>query len=135
MILDEQAIFSDGQAVTVDAASENIIKLNGEVAFGTPIELFTQIDESFKTAEVASITVKVQTDTVEAFSDATDIVSETLSAITKGTRAKLKFLPKGNEGYMRLYYDITFKTGVSAATAGKITSGICDGSPEGYHNI
>ena len=113
MILDEQAIFSDGQAVTVDAASENIIKLNGEVAFGTPIELFTQIDEAFKSTEVASITVKVQTDTAEAFSDATDIVSETLSAITKGT----------------------FKTGVSAATAGKFTSGICDGSPEGYHNI
>lgn len=134
MILDEQAIFSDKQAVTVDAASTNIIKFKGEVAFGTPIEIFGEIVEAFKSTEVASIVVKLQTDDNAAFSSATDLVTETLSAITLGTKFKLKYLPKGNEGYVRLYYDLTFKTGVSAATEGKITAGIVDGSPESYHN-
>lgn len=134
MILDEQAIFSDKQAVTADAASTNIIKFKGEVAFGTPIEIFGEVMEAFKAAEVASVVVKVQTDDNAAFSSATDLVSETLSALTAGTKFKLKYLPKGNEGYIRLYYDLTFQSGVSAATAGKITAGIVDGSPESYHN-
>lgn len=134
MILDEQAIFSDEQAVTADAASTNIIKFKGEVAFGTPIEIFGEVMEAFKAAEVASVVVKVQTDTVENFASPTDLVSETLSALTAGTKFKLKYLPKGNEGFIRLYYDLSFQTGVSAATAGKITAGIVDGSPESYHN-
>jgi len=134
MILDNQAIFSSEQAVTADAASTNIIKFKGEVAFGTPIEIFGEIVEAFKAAEVASIVVKVQTDTVENFASPTDLVSETLSAITLGTKFKLKYLPKGNEGFVRLYYDVTFQSGVSAATEGKITAGIVDGSPESYHN-
>ena len=134
MILDNQAIFSDNQAITVDAASTNVIKANGEIAFGTPIEIYLQITQAFKSTEVDSIVVKLQTDDNEAFSSPTDLVSETLSALTFGTTSKLKFLPKGNEGYLRLYYDLTFKSGVSAATEGKILAGIVDGAPESYHN-
>ena len=132
MILDNQAIFSDKQAVTADAASTNIIKMKGEVANGTPIEIFVQLMESFKSAEVSSVVVKVQTSATENFSSVTDLVSETLSALTAGTRANLKFLPKGNKGYIRLYYDLSFQTGVSAATAGKVTAGIVEGSPENH---
>lgn len=134
MILDDQAIFSNEQAITADAASTNNIKFKGEVAFGTPIEIFGEIVEAFKSTEVASIVVKLQTDDNAAFSSATDLISETLSAITLGTKFKFKYLPKGNEGYVRLYYDVTFKTGTAAATAGKITAGVVDGSPESYHN-
>jgi hypothetical protein len=134
MILDNQALFSDKQAITVDAASTNVIKFKGEVAFGTPIEILGQIVQDFKSAEVASIDVKLQTDDAEGFASPTTLVTETLSAITAGTRFNLKYLPKGNEGYMRLYYDVTFKTGVSAATSGKITAGVVDGQPESYHN-
>ena len=132
MILDNQALFSDAQAVTADAASTNVIKMKGEVANGTPVEIFIQLMEGFKSAEVSSVAVKVQTSATENFSSVTDLVSETLSALTAGTRAKIKFLPKGNKGYIRLYYDLTFQTGVSAATAGKVTAGIVEGSPENH---
>ena len=132
MILDNQAIFSDEQAITVDAASTNVIKLNGEVAYGTPIEVFVQIAEAFKSTEVTSVAVKIQTSATENFSSVTDLATETLSALTAGTRANIKFLPKGNKGYIRLYYDVTFETGVSAATAGKITAGIVEGVSETY---
>ena len=132
MILDNEALFSDKQAVTVDAASTNVIKLKGEVAYGTPIEIFVQLMEGFKSAEVSSVAVKVQTSATENFSSVTDLVSETLSALTAGTRANIKFLPKGNKGYIRLYYDVTFQTGVSATTAGKITAGLVEGSPENH---
>ena len=130
MILDNQALFSDEQAVTIDAASTNVVKLNGEIAFGTPVEIFVQVAETFKSTEVSSVTVKIQTSDTENFSTAVDLASETLSAITAGTRANIKFLPKGNKGYVRLYYDLTFETGVSAATAGKITAGIVEGVSE-----
>ena len=132
MILDNEAIFSDNQAVTIDAASTNIVKLEGEVANGTPVEIFIQLMEGFKSAEVSSVAVKVQTSATEDFSSVTDLVSETLSSLDAGARANLKFLPKGNKGYIRLYYDVTFKSGVSAATAGKITAGIVEGSPENH---
>lgn len=134
MILDNQAIFSDNQAITADASSTNILKAEGEIAYGTPVEIYVQVSEAFKSTEVDSVVVKLQTDDNASFSSPTTIVSETLPALTLGTVANLKFLPKGNEGYLRLYYDLTLKTGVSAATEGKILSGIVDGAAESHHN-
>ncbi len=132
MILDNETLFSDSQAITADCASTNIVKLNGEVAFGTPVELFVQIMEAFKSAEASSLTVKVQTSDNEAFTSPKDLVSETLSSIEAGAKANLKFLPKGNKGYIRLYYDVNFASDASALTQGKITAGIVEGTSETY---
>lgn len=132
MILDNEALFSDAQSISVDSASTNAVKLEGEVAFGTPVEIFIQLDEGFKSTEISSLTVKVQTSESEDFTSPVDLISETLTSLNSGDRANLKFLPKGNKGYVRLKYSLSFKSGKTAATQGKITAGIVEGTSETY---
>ena len=132
MILDEQALFSDKQAVTADAASTNVIKVGGNIAKGTPVEILAQVVEQ-DFATLTSLEIKVQTATDSAFTTPIDLASTgtiLANALKIGYRASLKFLPNGVKNYIRLYYDVTG----SNATAGKITAGIVDGVPESYHN-
>lgn len=125
MLYDLENIFSNNQAVTADAASTNVIKItNGqlkEVAFGTPIPLRIQVTEDFAT--LTSLEIKVQTATDAAFT--TPVTLATTGAVAAadlkaGYVAPINFIPKGNLGYLRLYYDVTG----SNATTGKITAGI-----------
>lgn len=132
MILDEQALFSNNQQITASAASTNIIETgNGEIAFGTPVELFIQIAEDFD--KLTSLNIKVQTSATENFSSSTDLLEQTilLADLKKGNTTSIKFLPKGNLGFMRLYYTVTG----TAPTQGKILAGIVDGTQESYHNV
>lgn len=128
MLYDLENIFSNNQTITADAASTNVLKLASgrikEVAFGTPIPLRIQVTEAFTGA--TSVEIKVQTDDNEAFSSPTTLA--TTGAITgtdlkAGYVAPINYIPKGNEGYLRLYYDVTVGSGGSI-TAGKITAGI-----------
>lgn len=132
MILDKQNLFSDAQAITASAASENYVDMGArEIAFGDPVEIFIGVEEAF--TNLTSLTIAVQTDDEITFSGATTLVSETilLANLTAGARANLKFMPKGNLGYMRLYYTVTG----SAPDAGKITAGIVAATSEGHHDI
>jgi len=129
MILDEQALFSNNQAVTADAASTNIVKLGtGEFAVGTPIPIFIQVTEAFN--NLTSLAIKVQTATDAAFTTPVELASQTilLANLTKGAESSLNFLPKGNLGYIRLYYDVTG----TAPSTGKILAGIVAGH-QGHH--
>ena len=50
MLLDKQNLFSDGQAITADAASTNVIDCRGkikEIAAGTVLPLLIQAVEAF----------------------------------------------------------------------------------------
>lgn len=135
MLLDLENLFSDNQAITADAASTNVVKMGGnykEVAFGTPIPLHIQVTEDFAT--LTSLNIQVQTATDAAFT--TPVVLAETGAIAAATLkagyvAPINFIPKGNKGYMRLYYDVTG----SNATAGKITAGIVAGDEGSYHNM
>ncbi len=134
MILDEQGMFSNKQAITESCASENILNLGKrEVAFGTPVGLFIQINDKFE--NVTSLTIAVQTDDDEDFSSAVTLVEQTILAadLVKGAVSTIKFLPKGNLGFMRLYYTVA-KSGEEAVT-GKITAAITDGHQESFHNV
>ncbi|MBE7705428.1 MAG: hypothetical protein E7Z90_06440 [Cyanobacteria bacterium SIG29] len=131
MILDEQSLFSNKQAVTATCVSENVLDFGKrEVAFGTPVELFIQSSETFN--NLTSLTIKVQSATDEAFTNAVDLVESTmaLADLAKGAEANIKFLPKGNLGFMRLQYVVTG----DAPTTGKILAGICDGIQQSFHN-
>ena len=132
MILDEQNLFSQAQAITASAASTNVLNMGTrEIAFGTPVELFIQVNEDFD--KLTSLNIKVQTSSTEAFSSVVDLQDVTVLAakLVKGYVASLKFLPKGNLGYIRLYYTVTGTN----PTSGKITAGIVDGIEESFHNV
>ena len=132
MILDEQGLFSNNQKITATAVSTNVLDLGKrEVSFGTPIELFIQITEDFN--NLTSLGIKVQTATDEAFTSAVDLIEETILAakLVKGAVSSIKFLPKGNLGYMRLVYTVTGTN----PTKGGILAGIVDGAQESYHNV
>ena len=132
MILDEQNLFSDNQAITKTDVSSNVINFGKrEIAFGTPIELFIQVTEDFN--NLTSLTISVQTADDEAFSTPVDLIEQTLpeAELKKGTVSNLKFLPKGNLGYMRLNYTVTG----TAPTTGAILAGVVDGVQESFHNV
>lgn len=131
MILDEQGLFSNKQLVTGSCVSENILDLgNREVSFGTPVELFIQVAETFN--NLTSLTIKVQTSKDEDFSDSVDLIEQTmtLAELYKGAVSSIKFLPKGNLGYMRLSYVVVG----TAPTKGAILAGITDGAQQSFHN-
>ena len=132
MILDEQGLFSNKQAITGSCVSENILDLGTrEVAFGTPVELFIQIAETFN--NLTSLSVKVQTSKDEEFTTSVDLIEQTmlLDELEKGAVSSIKFLPKGNLGYMRLVYTVIG----AAPTQGSIIAGIVDGVQESFHNV
>lgn len=136
MLYDKENLFSENQAITADAASTNVIKItNGqlkEVAFGTPIPLRIQVTEDFAT--LTSLNIKVQTATDAAFTTPVDLAETgaiAAATLKAGYVAPINFIPKGNKGYMRLYYDVTG----SNATTGKITAGIVAANEGSYQDM
>lgn len=139
MLYDNETQFSKNQAITSDAASTNVVHLASgklkEVAFGTPMPLRIQVTEDFVGA--ASLEIKVQTSSDEAFTSPVVLATTGAIAASKlkaGFVAPINFVPKGNLGYMRLYYDITAASGQSVSK-GKITAGIVAGDEGSYHEM
>lgn len=123
MYLDKQTLLSDAQAITGDAASTNTIDFtsNRDMGKGNPVKLLVQVAEDFN--NLTSLNVKLESDDNSSFSSAT-VLAETgeiaLSALKTGYVAALHVLPRGNERYLRLSYDVTG----TAPTTGKMTAGI-----------
>lgn len=140
MLLDKENLFSDAQAITADAASTNVIDMKGkikEVAFGKPLPLLIQVVETFAgVTSASSVEIKIQTDDNAAFSSPTTLATTgaiTADKLIEGFVAPINFIPKGNEGYMRLYYDVTLGSG-EAASAGKFTAGIVAAHDNSYQD-
>ncbi len=131
MILDEQGLFSNKQAITESCVSENVLDMGKrEVSFGTPVGLFIQIAETFN--NLTSLSIKVQTSMEEDFSSNVDLVEQKmlLDELTKGAVSSIKFLPKGNLGFLRLVYTVDGTN----PTQGAIIAGVVDGVQESFHN-
>lgn len=138
MLFDNEALFSDKQAITADVASTNVIDLGApgtpkhaagpitqDIGFGRPIPIRIQVTETFN--NLTSLTVKIQVDNDENFGSPTDVVqTEILLANLKvGHVVPVSFMPRGvNERYVRLYYDVTG----TAPTTGKIMAGLVFGN-------
>lgn len=134
MILDQNLIFSDSQAVTADAPSTNSIDLGpvGKTGFGgkqlkrylgkakvTP--LLIQVVEDFATC--TSVTFQVQSAVDAAFTAPKNIVEETilLANLKVGKKCEgIQELPIIKERYVRINYVVNGPD----ATAGKITAAI-----------
>lgn len=126
MILSAEDLFSDDQDLAQTAAaydSTNIIKLPANSAHGNPLRILVQVTETFTSAGAATLAIDLETDDNEAMASATDLVS--IAAIGKATlvagyKFYINFVPRGDEGFLRLEYTI----GTATTTAGKITAGI-----------
>lgn len=135
MILDNQTLLSDAQAITADAGSTNQIDLSPrasglilDIGPGEQVPLFIQVVETFN--NLTNIVVSVQVDEDSAFGSPTTVVSTAaipLASLVAGYKFNLDWVPrKTNERYMRVYYDITG----TAPTTGKITAGISLSGPQ-----
>lgn len=131
MILDNQTLLSNDQAITVTAASTNTIALtpvaNGmvrDIGKGKPIPILIQVTEDFTAAGAATLAIELQTDDNSGFSSpkvVASIPATALSGLKAGTQINLDYIPRGtNEAFMRLNY--TVATG--PMTAGKIKAGV-----------
>jgi hypothetical protein len=120
MLLSKEDMFSDDQAITVDADSTNIIDLQADrdIGLGEPVGILIQVTETFLTT--VSLIVTLITDDNAAFTSGTTIyTSETIlvADLVKGKRVWLLFMGANNERFLKLHYDIS-----TTATAGKITA-------------
>lgn len=133
MIFDNSLLLSDGQAITADAASTNVIDLGAtgtpfggaamtrDIGIGDSVPLSVRVTETFN--NLTNIVVQVQTSpdnstwttiqggaTVALASLVAGFQFDVPSRFPEGTKAR----------YVRLYYDITG----TAPTTGKITAGV-----------
>lgn len=137
MIFDSQALFSDAQAITATAASENVIDLGEpgtpkhaaaaitqDLGRGRPVPIRVQVVEDFAT--LTSLAVAIQTSSSEG-SGYSDVATRSidLADLKAGAVVSLDYVPRGvDERYVRLNYTVTGTN----ATAGKITAGLVFGN-------
>lgn len=138
MHLDEQALFSDQQAITITGPSTNYIDLGAantppsgsnaikqDFGGGNDIPLLIQVTETFN--NLTSLQVVVQVDDNPSFSSPTTIATSGtigLADLVVGKILSPFNVPIGtNQRYMRLKYT---KVGTDP-TAGKVTAGIAGG--------
>ena len=122
MILDSTLALSSAQAITATGTtySTNIIDFTKEkeVAFGRGIPLMLKVATAAFN-NLTSLEIQVQTATDAAFTSPVVLGTTGAIALAKlllGYVFNLRYLPKGNLGYMRLAYIVTG----TAPTAGAI---------------
>jgi len=117
------------QAVTVTAASTNVLNLGSAGNFFRPAYLHLRVTETFTAAGAATLTAALQSDSAEAFGSAatleTLLTTAALATLVKGYHLVVPLHLQGMEQFLRLYF--TVATG--PMTAGKIVAYIND-SPE-----
>ena len=133
MIIDKELELSDGQAITADAASTNVIDLGqtADVAPGVPLQVRFQVDTALSGGTFSALTVKLQCDTVENFASATDLptvssatgevhLSQDLSRVLNLSDRRAQKTGDSyisSEQYIRLYYDVDNNPTAGAVSA------------------
>lgn len=138
MILSAQQLFSDDQAITATAISENVIDLgvagtpygaaaplNRDVGKGTPVPVLIQVTEDFAT--LTSLTITVEVSAAAGLTSPQVLATETIAVadLLAGKQTYMQVLPNGADlRYLGVRYTVTG----SNATAGAITAGISMGN-------
>lgn len=118
MLIDQELVFSDGQAITADAVSTNVIDLMAAGrAPGNELRAEVFVTEAFNT--LTSLNVTVQSSVDEAFTSPINhqTVNVVLAALTLGKKIDLGRLLDGTKQYVRLNYDVVGTN----PTLGKLT--------------
>lgn len=108
MIIDSQHLFSDAQALTVTAASTNIIDLGVErkLGVGEPMAVVISCDVALAGTS-PTLVVTLQSDDNSGFSSATSIIAtQSLSALAAGAKIVLPLMAGNTERYIRLNYTL-----------------------------
>jgi hypothetical protein len=137
MILSQELLLSDDQAITADAASTNYIDLGeagtphgavgplgNDVGPGEPVPIEVMVTEDFN--NLTSMAVQLQIDSDSAFGTAETVYSETIlqADLVVGKNIAMMYLPEGTDKrYLRVNYEVTG----TAPTTGKVTAGISGG--------
>lgn len=135
MILDNNNILSDGQAITATVNSTNVIDigaagtpfgaavaLNRDIGIGTEIDLICNVTQAFN--NLTSLKVALVSDDNSSLSSPKEIASKTYALADINAVKQLKFpaeIPHGaDERYLGLVYTVTG----TAPTTGKITAAV-----------
>lgn len=135
MIIDKELMMSNAQAVTVTAASTDVIDLGAHLGLdpGVSDDMWLQIrvDTACEASGSATVAFALQTDDAENFGSATTLWTSTAigkAALVAGYDVVRMRLPLGLKRYVRVYY--TVATG--PLTAGKFDAFINTGVQESY---
>ena len=138
MILSAQQLFSDDQAVTATAISENVIDLgvagtpygavaalNNDKGKGAKIPVLIQVTEDFAT--LTSLTVTVEVSAAAGLTSPKVLATESIlvADLVAGKQTHMQVLPDGAD--LR-YLGVRYTVVGSNATAGTITAGISMGN-------
>lgn len=132
MILDNQALFSDAQAIIVTAASTNTIDFgpvsplvkNLDFGKGDKVALLVQVVEDFNNLTSLQIDLELDSTTTFTPDKVIPLATATLAQLKAGMQIARDDLPRGlSMQYGRLKYTVTG----TAPTTGKITAGIVAG--------
>lgn len=124
MILDKQNIFSQAQAVTVSAASTNVIDLGSKSSFADPLDVFAIVETAFASATAdAALSISLQASDDEAFGTVETLWTSApidKDDLPQGYEFRLPGLVADlNKRFVRLYYTCS-----ATMTAGKLTAGL-----------
>ena len=138
-ILDAKLIFSDGQAITSTAPSENVLDLGADAGAdinpgapnmnpgaGTPVYLIVEVEEAFQASGDATLTVALQ-DSGDNSSYADVIKTKDIgkAELTAGKKVLQVPLPNELRRYIRCNYTVTN----GPMTAGKINAYLALAAP------
>lgn len=110
MVLDQENLFSNSQAITATAVSENVIDLgvDRDIGKGEPIEVLVAVEVAATSGtSAATLTVELQTDDNESFSSPTVLASSEaypVGDLVVGFQPFKIRVPRGTERYLRLNY-------------------------------
>ena len=135
MILSAQQLFSDDQAVTATAVSENVIdlgvagtphggnQLNQDVGKGNKVCFLAQVTEDFN--NLTNLAIAIETGSTTSLGTVVSTQTILLADLVAGKQLAIDVLPNGiTERYLGLRYTVTG----TAPTAGKITAGVTMGN-------
>lgn len=142
MILSNESLLSNAQAVTATGLSTNVIDtgakgtpvggkaaLLGDVGKGTKIPFVAQVVEAFD--KLTSLTISVETGASASLGTVLSSQTILLADLTAGKRIALDVVPEGVLRYIGVRYTVTGTT----PTTGKVTAGITHGAGNNVHGV
>jgi len=116
------------QAITGDAASTYHVDVGKYAGRGEPIDIVVRVVQTFTNLTSLHVSVQECDTTDGTYADVVSSEEVLLAALVAGYDFRIKYLPKADERYIKLHYDVTG----SAPDAGKIDAFIEPGEDEPY---